>query len=178
LFSVQGSFTNTLLSGRVATDQPLLAFVDFSNLHVAQAQKVEPLPWAATLLNSQGGPLILAGQSDDRRVAIITFNLLQSDFPLQIDFPILVTNLSRWFLDQPLIDEEESGLPSDPLWPNPLNVDESNIRPNQAQIYGLNQTETETSSLQGQQEFWRLLAALALVILTWEWWVYWRGGGA
>ena len=178
LFNVQGVFSNTLQAGRPQSDHPLLSFVDFSNLHVAQAQAIQAPLWSTVLLNSQGGPLLIAGETDGRRVAIITFDLLHSDLPLQIDFPILVANLTRWFLDQPPAEAEATNQPADPLPPNLLNAAESNIRPDQAQIQGSGQTQANETRPQGQQEFWRLLALLALPILVWEWTIYWRGGGA
>ena len=116
LFSVRAPFTNTLQSGRPQTDHPILTFVDFENLHVSQAQAVEPPPWSAILLNSRGGPLIIAGEADERRVAIITFDLLKSDLPLQIDFPILISNLTTWFLNQPTtqLTNQPTNLPPQP----------------------------------------------------------------
>ena len=59
-----------------------------------------------------------------------------------------------------------------------LNPIESDIRPNQAEIQGNTQAISDESLLQGQEEFWWVLALLALGILSWEWYVYWRGGGA
>jgi len=145
----------------------LLAFVNFSNLHVAQAQGVRA-PWASPLGVSKGGSLLLAGEKDNRRVAVITFDLLKSDLPLQVDFPILVSNLARWLLNQPAFDDTAA-----PLNDNPLNTTESNIRPNQNQIRG---TETDGGqTLPGRQKLWQLLAVAALGVLAWEWYVYWRG---
>ncbi len=178
LFTVQGTFSNTVQTGRPRTDHPLLNFIDFSNLHIAQAQAVQAPPWATTLLNSRGGPLLIAGETDERRVGIITFDLLRSDLPLQIDFPILVANLGRWFLDQPLPEADAEKQLSDSLPHNLLNAAESNIRPDQAQIQGTGEAQANDTRPQGQQEFWWLLALLALPILIWEWYVYWRGGGA
>ena len=179
LFNVRGVISNTAQAGRLRSEHPVMAFVDFSTLHVAQAQAVEPEPWAVTLLNSQGGPLISAGEENNRRVAVISFDLLKSDLPLQIDFPILVANLTNWFLDQPLPNPTATNQADDPRPPNLLNFDESNIRPNQNQILGSeSETDLAEDQLLGQQEFWWLLAGLALVILIWEWHVYWRGGGA
>lgn len=97
LFEVGGVITQTQLT-RLETRHPLLAYVKLNNLHVAQAQAVNPPVWAQTLVDSKGGPLLLAGQTGSRRVAILTFDLHQSDLPLQIDFPILVVNLARWLL--------------------------------------------------------------------------------
>jgi hypothetical protein len=97
LFEVSGTFSQTRPS-RLEAQHPLLAYVSLTNLHLAQAQAVKPPPWAQTIINAEGGPLLLAGQVDSRRVAIVTFDLHQSDLPLQIDFPILVVNLTRWLV--------------------------------------------------------------------------------
>lgn len=174
LFEVTGVFTTTRLAGEVDRNHPVTQFVDFSNLHIAQAQEVERPVWATTLLNSQGGPLIMVGETETQRVAIMTFNLLQSDLPLQIDFPILVVNLAFWLFDQPALAAQPL-VDNTAASENPLNATESNITPNQAQIHGVAQAEINPPSLQGQQEFWWLLAVAALGILLWEWWVYWRG---
>ena len=177
LFKVDGVFSNTQVMA-LSAEHPVLNYVDFANLHVAQAQKVDAPAWAETLLNSEGGPLLVVGEDESgRRAAVIAFDLLKSDLPLQIDFPILIANLSRWLLDQPLIaetDEAGAGLQS----PNPLDAAESNIRPEQNQIFGAEQAAAQNKTLQGRQEFWPPLVILALLILFWEWWVYWQGGGA
>ena len=79
---------------RVA-DDPILQFVDWSRVNVRQAQGVTA-PWAETLVAAQGGPLILTGEQNGHRIAIITFDLRQSDLPLQIAFPILMANITSW----------------------------------------------------------------------------------
>jgi hypothetical protein len=99
LFEVRGVFTQTALTDiKLKADDPLLAYVKLNNLHLARAQAITPPPWATTLVEARGGPLLLAGQSGGRRVAILAFDLHQSDLPLQIDFPILLLNLTRWLL--------------------------------------------------------------------------------
>ncbi len=177
LFEVKGVFSNTRPIA-LSVEHPILNYVDFANLHVAQAQKVQTPAWAKTLLNSEGGPLLIAGEDENgRRVAIITFDLLKSDLPLQIDFPILIANLSRWLLDQPIIAETD-GASAEFQSTNPLDAAESNIRPEQNQVFGTEQSAAQNNALQGRQEFWPLLVILAMLVLFWEWWVYWQGGGA
>ncbi|MEM7033297.1 MAG: VWA domain-containing protein [Chloroflexota bacterium] len=178
LFTVQGTFSNTVQTGRIRREHPVIGLADFSNLHIAQAQGIEPPIWGTTLLNSAGGPLILAGDVEDRRVAIISFDLLKSDLPLQIDFPILTANLTRWFLDQSLPDilADDDSIATRQSAPNLLSASESNIQPDQAQVQGLEETVTADTQTLGQQEFWWILVIIAVVILVWEWAVYWRGG--
>jgi hypothetical protein len=99
LFEVNGVITQTELA-RLDAQHALLTYVKLNNLHVARAQAVSPPPWAQALVEAKGGPLLLAGQTGKQRVAILTFDLHQSDLPLQIDFPILIINLARWLLPE------------------------------------------------------------------------------
>ncbi|MFQ5401535.1 MAG: VWA domain-containing protein [Anaerolineae bacterium] len=93
LFSVTGAFTNTVTVR--LDDSPLLQFVEWRNVHIRQAQAVTS-PWAQPLVTAEGGPLILAGERGGHRFVIITFDLRQSDLPLQIAFPVLVANITSW----------------------------------------------------------------------------------
>jgi hypothetical protein len=90
---ITGTFTNTL-AVRLA-DTPLLQFVDWGSVNIRQAQQVEA-PWAEPLVEAAGGPLLLAGERDGRRVAIIPFDLRESDLPLQIAFPVIMANIVDW----------------------------------------------------------------------------------
>ena len=93
LFSVTGTFSNTVAI-RLA-DSPLLQFVTWRDVHVRRAQAVSA-PWAQPLVTAEGGPLILIGERNGRRLAIFTFDLRDSDLPLQIAFPILMANITGW----------------------------------------------------------------------------------
>jgi hypothetical protein len=75
-----------------------LSYVKLNTMRVGRAQALKPPPWGRTLVEAEGGPLLIAGQTERRRIAILTFDLHQSDLPLQIDFPILMVNLTRWLL--------------------------------------------------------------------------------
>ena len=68
---------------------------DWRALSVAEAQLVEA-PRLETLVEAEGGPLLLAGEVDGRRVAVFAFDLRASDLPLQIAFPVIVANITAW----------------------------------------------------------------------------------
>jgi hypothetical protein len=93
LLTVTGVMTATT-AVRVA-DDPLLANVDWRALSVAEAQQVEA-PTLETVVEAEGGPLLLAGEVDGRRVAVFTFDLRASDLPLQIAFPVIMANITAW----------------------------------------------------------------------------------
>jgi hypothetical protein len=95
LFEVGSVFTNTALS-RIFVDDPLLQFVDWSNVHILKARKVTVPTWARVLVEAEGGPLVFAGETGGRRVAVLTFDLHDSDLPLLVTYPILMSNLINY----------------------------------------------------------------------------------
>jgi Ca-activated chloride channel family protein len=94
---VGGLFTATAIT-RVADDDPLLRYVDLRNLHVLQARAVVPPPGARVLVEAGGGPLLFVAERPEGRLAVLTFDLRDSDLPLQIAFPVLTANLVDWLL--------------------------------------------------------------------------------
>jgi hypothetical protein len=75
---------------------PLLRFVNFDNVQIAETLGIAPPPWAVTLVESPQTPLILAGEYKRQRVIWIGFDLLQSTWPLRIAFPIFIANAVEW----------------------------------------------------------------------------------
>ncbi len=97
LFSVGEVFTNTALS-KIAVDDPLMQSVgrNWSGVHILKARKVTAPTWARVLVEAEGGPLVFAGETGGRRVAVLTFDLHDSDLPLQVAYPILMSNLINY----------------------------------------------------------------------------------
>jgi len=122
LFVVGDTFENTRFL-RQAND-PMLSFVDFRTVAVREARGVQAAGWAQSLVESEGGPLLLAGTVGGRRVAIIPFDLRASDLPLRIDFPILLANLIDWYAPAQAFDASQGLSPGDPLVirPRPLTT--------------------------------------------------------
>lgn len=93
LFTVSGAFSNTVTTR--LEESPLLQFVEWSEVDVLQAQQVLA-SWAQTLVQAEGGSLLLIGEQNGYRIAILAFDLRDSDLPLQIAFPILMANITGW----------------------------------------------------------------------------------
>jgi hypothetical protein len=76
-------------------DEPLLRYVDLSTVHVAEAQKLTLPDWARTVIPGPGGaPLLYAGRHAGLPAAVLAFEPRRSDLPLQVAFPLLVSNLA------------------------------------------------------------------------------------
>lgn len=75
---------------------PLLRFVSFDNVAVADAMKVEMPVWGNSLADSPATPLIIAGEQGRQRIVWVGFDTLQSTWPLRISFPIFIANAVEW----------------------------------------------------------------------------------
>ncbi len=105
LLSIRSAQTNWLeITGRVEAPpivdwrntHPLLRFVAFDNVQIAEALTVKTPTWAGALVESPTTPLILAGELDRRRLIWLGFDTLQSTWPLRISFPIFIANAVDW----------------------------------------------------------------------------------
>jgi len=112
LFAVGGE-SNQTGNPRVRRDDPRMTFVDFSTVNILKFRQVTAT-WADALISADGGALLLAGERDGNQIAILTFDVRDSDLPLQIAYPILMSSLLDWFTPPRVINA-----------PDGLNVGES-----------------------------------------------------
>lgn len=77
----------------ISGDEPLLRNVSLSEVSVLKAARIVPGTWARVVVDSDGSPLLVAGERDGRRIVVLAFDLHQSDLPLQVAFPLLLSNL-------------------------------------------------------------------------------------
>ncbi len=112
-FSVTGEIE--FPSVRPATgEEPLLRNVSMSDVSILKAVRIVPGSWAQIVVDSDGGPLLIAGERAGRRLAVMTFDLHNSDLPLQIAFPLLLSNLMN-FLAPGVGNEAAQLRPGEPL---------------------------------------------------------------
>lgn len=79
-------------------NEALLNYVDLNDWQISKCRQVESPGWCRPLLQYQEIPLLLIGEANNRRIAIFTFDLHNSNIPLQTGFPILINNLGSWLL--------------------------------------------------------------------------------
>lgn len=75
---------------------PLLRFVNFDNVQVAESFAAKTPRWAVSLADSPQASLLLTGERERQRIVWVGFDLLQTTWPLRISFPIFVANAVEW----------------------------------------------------------------------------------
>ena len=75
---------------------PLLRFVGFDTVQIAQSLAVKAPGWGIPLVDSPSAPLLLAGELGRQRIVWVGFDVLQSTWPLRLSFPIFVANAVQW----------------------------------------------------------------------------------
>ena len=91
---VNGTLSNPGI-GSLSPDEPILRYVDLSTTHVSQAQLITTPDWARTIIpGPKGAPLLYAGVRAGLPTAVLAFEPRRSDLPLQVAFPILLSNLT------------------------------------------------------------------------------------
>lgn len=65
---------------------------------VSKAKSVTRPSWAVTECSANSIPLIFRGENNGQKICVFTFDLHDSDLPLLKDFPIMIYNLTDYFL--------------------------------------------------------------------------------
>jgi Ca-activated chloride channel homolog len=77
----------------------VLRFVDLTDLAVARSRRVTTDGTLRTIVESDQGPLMLAGERNGGRVLQLAFDPLKSDLPLRVAFPVLLLNAVSWMTE-------------------------------------------------------------------------------
>jgi hypothetical protein len=75
---------------------PVLRYVSFDNVPIAESLVVKPPTWATSLVDASQASLILGGDLGRQRILWIGFDTLQSLWPYRFTFPIFVENAVDW----------------------------------------------------------------------------------
>jgi hypothetical protein len=124
-------------------DHPLMRYVDLQGISIFQAKSVALPDWASRLARSEGGELIFAGETGGRRVAVLTFDLHDSDLPLRVAFPVLASNLLNYLAPAQAVEAEGGLQPGERLsiLPEPDVTEVDIVSPGGA-VYQLSPGET------------------------------------
>ena len=93
-----GTVTGTLSRPGIGTldpAEPILRYVDLATVHVADAAQMTLPDWARTVIPGPAkAPLLYSGIRAGVPTAVLAFDPRHSDLPLQVAFPILLSNLA------------------------------------------------------------------------------------
>src|SRR6266481_169846 len=78
------------------TSHPLLRYSGCDNVQVMQSLTAKAPTWAVSLADSPQAPLMLAGERARQRIIWIGFDILESNWPLRVSFPIFIANAVEW----------------------------------------------------------------------------------
>jgi hypothetical protein len=79
-----------------ARQHPLLQFVELADVQIEESLALRPLDGAQSLIDSDGSSLMSVIDEPSLRVVTLGFDLMRSDLPLRVAFPVLINNLLRW----------------------------------------------------------------------------------
>ncbi len=79
-----------------ARQHPLLQFVELSDLQIEEALDLQPQDGVQSLIDGDGFSLMSVIDEPSLRVVTLAFDLMRSDLPLRVAFPVLINNLLRW----------------------------------------------------------------------------------
>ncbi|MBI4491088.1 MAG: VWA domain-containing protein, partial [Deltaproteobacteria bacterium] len=94
--SVRGKIQNPRPLPSVASN-PLTEGVRLDDLYIKEALRLIPTGGGVTLVRSRESPLIFAYERRRLRALVIGFDLLASDLPFRVAFPVLLSNAFEWF---------------------------------------------------------------------------------
>ena len=71
--------------------------LDLSNLSINKSYTLNVPEWGDTLIESEHGALMFSGERDNKKLLVTGYDLLQSNFPIEIAFPLFIARVVDWF---------------------------------------------------------------------------------
>jgi Ca-activated chloride channel family protein len=78
------------------TAHPVLRYVSFDNVPIAESFAVKTPNWGVSLLDAPQASMMVAGELGRQRIIWIGFDILQSLWPYRVSFPMFVANATEW----------------------------------------------------------------------------------
>jgi hypothetical protein len=89
-------------------EHPVMLHTDFSDVRIRRSRMVRSFEGLA-LLWSSGSPLIIVSDQQYKKRIIFGFDIMESNFPVSVNFPVFFTNLLNW-LDPYKDDGEKNNI--------------------------------------------------------------------
>jgi len=98
---------------------PITQNIEWLQVQILQTKVIEIPDWGEALVTSEVGPLVFVGEYQSHRFAVVSFDLLDSDLPLHITFPILFSNLLDYLNPPVMYDALDGYKVGEPVQLNP-----------------------------------------------------------
>ncbi|MCA9913617.1 MAG: VWA domain-containing protein [Anaerolineae bacterium] len=140
---------------------PLAAFLNVSAVNLLRYRPVSNAPWAVPILRVESGAVLLAGEIGNQQIALLPFDLRESDLPLQVAWPVFMANALDWFAPADLLLQTAVGVGDPVAITPPLNADRVQIIPSQSDARFVDVTGSALSFSDTQQPGIYQVAAFA-----------------
>lgn len=84
---------------------PILRHVHLENVQIGEAYQITPPATAQVLARSFESPVLFVDVTPNRKIVFAAIDILQSDLPLRIAFPVIIANTIQWFQQRTGIQE-------------------------------------------------------------------------
>ena len=84
---------------------PILRHVHLENVQIGEAYQITPPATAQVLARSFESPVLFVDVVPNRKIVFVAIDILQSDLPLRIAFPVIIANTIQWFQQRSEIQE-------------------------------------------------------------------------
>jgi hypothetical protein len=78
------------------SNHPLMRYSGFDNVQLVESLVAHAPTWAVSVADAPQASLMFAGELGRQRIVWIGFDLLESNWPLRISFPIFIANAVEW----------------------------------------------------------------------------------
>ncbi len=76
---------------------PILQHVHLENVLIGEAYQITPPSTSQILARSFESPVLFIDVTQKRKIFFVAINILESDLPLRIAFPVIIANTIQWF---------------------------------------------------------------------------------
>ncbi len=95
-FAAGGAAIEQPLLTDLDAEHPVLRLVNLQNVTVVRSSPMTLPPGASAPIRSFDQPLLIVVERGEKRFAGLGFDVAESDLPLRVAFPLLVSNLVQW----------------------------------------------------------------------------------
>lgn len=84
---------------------PILRHVHLENVQIGEAYRITPPATAQVIARAFESPVLFVDVAPNRKIVFAAIDILQSDLPLRIAFPVIIANTIQWFQQDSGIQE-------------------------------------------------------------------------